>query len=109
MSYSRIPAELRALNQWILWKYVKIPGQEKPTKVPYQINGEKSNVIDPITWNTFDNCISVVEKYSGLGLVFSIYDEYSGIDLDYNITPDILATQLKIFNEFDSYSEISPS
>src|SRR5712672_3238565 len=107
MSYSRIPAELRALNQWILWKYETI--NDKITKVPYQLNGAKANVSDPITWNNFDNIISRINSYSGAGFVFCSSDCYSGIDLDYNITPDVLATQLKIFNEFDSYSEISPS
>jgi len=100
MSYDKIPAELRSLKQWVLWD---------KDKIPYQINGRKADVTDPSTWSTFDDVVKSCDGFNGIGLVFTINDEYSGIDLDYNPDPSIVASQLKIFNEFDSYSEISPS
>jgi len=107
MSYSRIPAELRSLKQWVLWRYELV--NDKQTKVPYQTNGAKADVTNSHTWNYYDNIISLVDEYSGIGLVFSTSDSYTGIDLDYDSDINIIATQLKIFSEFDSYSEISPS
>ncbi len=96
MSYSRIPAELRALKQWVLWD---------KDKIPHQVNGRKADVTDPSTWNTFDNCCRV-GGYNGIGLVFSVDDSYTGIDLD---SGGDATTQLDIFNAMNSYSEISPS
>jgi hypothetical protein len=107
MTYDRIPAELRSLKSWVLWKYELV--NDKQTKVPYQINGAKANVNEPDNWSSFDDVLKLCDRYSGIGFVFSINDEYCGIDLDYNDDAAIIATQLKIFTEFDSYSEHSPS
>jgi len=116
-----IPSELRALNQWCLWKYEDI-GTPKPTKVPYQPNGFKTSVTDKSTWASFNDCFNSYNfgGYDGLGFIFSDSDPYAFIDLDSvkylkdGVTPNPnyqidLDRQLKIFHEFDSYSEISPS
>lgn len=118
--YSNIPAELRAIKQWCLWKFVQIPGK-KPTKVPYQPNGHKCSVTNPENFNYFDDCFNVLAlgSYDGLGFIFT-NTEYSGIDLDDptflddGVTPNPnyqsdLNRQIKIAHEFDSYSEVSPS
>ncbi len=96
MTYERIPAELRALKQWVLWD---------KDKVPHQVNGKKADVTDPNTWTTFDACCCV-DGFNGIGFVFSSDDVYTGIDLD---AGGDAAAQLAIFNAMDSYSEISPS
>ena len=48
-----IPAELRALDQWVVWRYAIRDG--KKTKPPYNARypkrGAKSD--DPTTWSTF--------------------------------------------------------
>lgn len=104
-----VPLELRQLKQWVVWKYEDV-GATKPTKVPYQINGRKASSIDAANWNTFEECFNVLSlgSYNGLGFVFTNTD-YSGIDLDYTENQEDLQRQIKIFNEFDSYSEKSPS
>lgn len=109
-NYSAIPLELRAIPQWIVWRMEDV-GASKPSKVPFNARtGNLSSVTDPSTWSTFEECLSVVENYSGLGFVFTETDVYSFIDLDNtNGDQNALNIQLKIFNEFDSYSEISPS
>lgn len=109
MSFLNIPAELRALRQWCVWRYEDI-GAAKPTKVPYQINGKMANVNEAEMWATFDEVCRVVRNYSGIGFVFTDTDGYSFIDLD-DTLGDIAAydRQIKIFREFDSYSEVSPS
>lgn len=114
--YYNIPLELRALNQWCLWRLEDI-GANKPTKIPYQINGELANVNDPSTWASFEqvlwaksNVRQNVIPYSGIGFVFHSSDPFCFIDLDDNNgDPAILDRHMKIFREFDSYAETSPS
>ena len=109
-SFDKLPAELRALKQWCLWKYVDVGG-EKPTKVPFQPNGEKVSVTDPFSWCTFEQVVRAFYNggFNGIGFVFSDNDPYAFIDLDYTENHDYAARQVKIFNEFNSYSERSPS
>ena len=109
MSYDQIPSELLKLRQWCLWRAEDI-GAAKPTKVPYQINGQLANVNEPSTWATFEEVCAIATNYSGIGFVFSDADCYSFIDLD-DTNGDAIAydRQLKIYREFDSWSEVSPS
>jgi hypothetical protein len=117
--YSNIPAELRQLKNWCLWKFIQTEGR-KPTKVPYTPAGHKCSVTNPENFSSFDECFNVlaIGHYDGLGFIFT-GTEYSGIDLD---DPTFLADgspnpnyqsdlnrQIKIAHEFDSYSEVSPS
>src|SRR5258705_6502299 len=115
--FENIPEELKALNQWCVWRYEDI-GAKKPTKVPYQVNGKLASVNEPATWSSFEAVIKV-DCYDGIGFIFSDNDPYTFIDLD---DPSVLSNgdsnpnyqtdldrQIKIFREFDSYAEISPS
>lgn len=131
---NNIPHELREWNQWIVWRLEEKPGTTKPTKVPYiaRPNAGKASVTDPNTWVSFEDvlkapltCQSIVpwdyEKecpskpvsetgFSGVGFVFTVADPFTGIDLD-DTHGDVESyeRQLKIFHEFNSYSELSPS
>lgn len=97
-SYANIPEELRLLSQWTCWK---------GDKVPYQPNGKLLHVDDPNTWSSFDACAATG---LGIGFIFSVDDPYCFIDLDDTEGDKIaLERQIKISNEFNSYSEISPS
>ena len=100
---------MRALKQWCLWRFEDI-GAAKPTKVPYQINGALANVNEASTWATFEEVVDLSSNYSGIGFVFSNSDPYTFIDLD-DTNGDQIAydRQLKIYREFDSWSEVSPS
>jgi hypothetical protein len=107
--YYNIPEELRQLKQFVLWRYEDI-GAAKPTKVPYSVSGEMANVNNPDTWTTFDGALASRFSYSGIGFVFSENDPYTFIDLDDPLgDPTVTERQLKIFREFDSYAEVSPS
>lgn len=110
MSYSDIPAELRLLPQWCYWKYVIKQGSEKPTKVPFQPNGLKAAVDDPNTFSTFEKVTGHINGFDGIGFIFTANDPFCFIDLD-NPKGNQIAVdrQVKIFQEFNSYSEISPS
>ncbi len=118
-TFNAIPFELRQYKNWILWKY-EDKGGKKPTKVPYQKNGNHASVNNPSTWCSFDDAISLHNSglYDGIGFVFT-NTPYSGIDLDDCSTledgtpnPNMaidLNRQIEVFNHFDSYSERSPS
>lgn len=105
---NNIPLELQNLNQWVCWRYEDV-GAAKPTKVPYHPNGNHASVSDPSTWASFKACCEALDRFDGIGFVFTENDPYCFIDLD--ATSDWLALerQHKIFREFDTYSERSPS
>ena len=116
-NYSAIPEELKAVPQWICWQLEDI-GASKPTKIPYDAKtGKLAATDDPGTWTTFEkaveafnNSLNTSNPYSGIGFVFSKADNYSFIDLD-DTNGDTVAydRQLRVYKEFDSYSEVSPS
>src|SRR5450759_541178 len=95
-----IPAELKALKIWAVWKPQIIKSISKPGKLPlsWQINkatGENevkpASCDDPDTWMTFEDALSLLKsarKYKGLrndkNIISSIsvadiiFDEYLG-------------------------------
>lgn len=108
MSYDNIPQELKLLRQWCCWRLEDI-GAAKPTKVPYTVKGQLASVTDPNTWSTFEEAITASINFSGIGLVLTDNDPYAFIDLDDTHSDQAAQDrQLKVYREFDSYSEISP-
>lgn len=109
-NFSAIPAELRELRQWCLWKY-EDKGSGKPTKVPYSYNGNLASVTNPASWCDFDTAFNVYNMggYDGLGFIFTENDPYAFIDLDHTTDKADYERQLRVNREFDSYSEVSPS
>lgn len=113
MSFNDIPQELRLYNQWCLWRNETI--NEKLTKVPYQLNGNKLDTTNPQHCASFDAVVNYKIKlnghsgFDGIGFIFSSFDPYCGIDLDYTDDPQKFERQQKIYTNFNSYSELSPS
>lgn len=112
VDHARVPAALRALDQWILWKVENRNGE--PTKVPYSTDGPMAKSNDPSTWAPFNAAVGVYQQggYSGIGFVFSAPDEFCGIDLDGCRDPETGEWSdwaRKIINEFATYTEMSPS
>jgi len=107
-----IPHGLRELNQWCLWKSV-VDDRGRPTKHPYQLNGELAKSNDPSTWVSFaDAMASLTDDYSGIGFVFSEGDEFCGIDLDGCRNPEtgeVAAWAKEVIMNLDTYAEVSPS
>ena len=111
---NNIPIELKAYDQWIVWRYEDL-SSKKPTKVPYSaVTGKRASVTEASTWTTFDTAANVLlqdsERYNGLGFVLTDSDPFAFIDLD-DTGSDKKAfdRQVAIFNEFESYAEKSPS
>ncbi|MCK5611127.1 hypothetical protein KAR91_55150, partial [Candidatus Pacearchaeota archaeon] len=120
--FNNIPAELRELPNFVLWRYELVDG--KSTKVPYNPhNCKKALPNNPATWGSLDQCLSVLSSsgMSGIGFVMTAEVGYTCIDLDdpYELNPDgtpkhsnpeeLQAKQIAIAKAFDSYSEVSPS
>ena len=104
-----IPDELKIRPQWVKWRLEKRGGNL--TKVPYTPGTErKASSTDLMTWGTFEEAIEVLDRYDGVGFVFSSADPYTGIDLDDCVeqkTGVIKQWALEIVRYFDSYSELS--
>ena len=110
-----IPAELRALPQWVCWRYETRKGKE--TKIPINASsGYEADCTDRSQFSAFEAALSRFEKLKnldGVGFVFSDQDPFVGIDLD-----DCIDTSNGSFSDLAknvlerfpfSYAEISPS
>ena len=114
-----IPAELRGLPQWVVWRWEKRDGRW--SKPPRQATNPSryAKSTDPGTWGTADQALAAYWRKSnrhrdadGVGFVLSPDDPYAGIDLDHVRDPDtgkIEPWALDIVRNLDSYSEVSPS
>ncbi|WP_191559218.1 phage/plasmid primase, P4 family [Metabacillus idriensis] len=108
--FENIPAELKNTPQWIVWRAEDREG--KPTKVPYQVNGEMAQSNNKRTWSTFHTAVkSYSEKdFHGIGFMFSKDDPFVGIDIDHCVADEKLNDfSNEILNLVDSYAEFSPS
>ncbi len=113
MQFNNIPQEMRLFPQWVVWRF-EDTDSAKPTKVPYSANnGRLASVSDPNTWATFDqacHAASTSNWYDGIGFVLTEADPFAFIDLDDTKGDQTaLDRQIKIYNEFDSFAERSPS
>ncbi len=110
---NNIPQEMRIFRQWVVWRYEDTDGP-KPTKVPYSaLTGRLASVTEPGTWASFDeaaHCLTKSGMYDGLGFVLTDNDPFAFIDLDDTKGDQgALDRQIKVYNEFDSFAERSPS
>ncbi len=108
-----IPGQLKALEQWVLWRRETRKGG-KPTKVPYSAHGGMGKSNDPSTWASFERALDTYQRgdYDGLGFVFCKGDGLTGVDLDhctgYGGPNEAAAEILKHFADC-AYIERSPS
>jgi len=110
VSVSAIPAELRALPQWVRYKLVS--DEPKPRKIPVRPSDpDCASSTDPATWGTFEDALSQVGQHGTCGVGFVFSEDYFGMDLDGCLTeegiPDAKAAAL--VEGFATYTEISPS
>lgn len=102
--------ELKQQKRWVCWKLTKVPGRDKPTKVPYMPNGRKAENDDPATWSTYADCMAVVSQFSGVGCVLG--DGVFGVDIDECcdvITGKFTPESREIVIALDTYAEYSHS
>lgn len=98
-----IPAELRALPNWVLWRHEERNGNK--TKVPYTTSGRHASVNDSNTWNTYERVSAILRTgiCDGIGFCFT-GSGFAGVDFDIDDSDSI-----KIVEWLDSYTERSPS
>jgi putative DNA primase/helicase len=128
---TRIPAELKAYPQWVLWRGVdkveKKTGEIKLNKVPYNPHAlTKASSTDVQTWGSFAQAVTALPnalqsweqddpqayRGGGLGYVFAPDDPFCGIDLDHCRHPKTGALEpwaQQILDTLASYTEITPS
>jgi putative DNA primase/helicase len=112
--FCRVPQELKACPQWVVWKLEPRHGQDNPTKVPYNARtSKKADSTNRATWETFDTARACYDRggFTGVGFVLDREDEFVGIDLDGCVHPngEIAEWAGKIIERLDSYTELSPS
>lgn len=105
MQIKNIPAELRALPQWV----------GRRGKVPLNpLTGKGAKAGEPSTWGTFEQAMIGVElgTFDGIGFEFATGGGIVGIDLDHVVNPQTGEVQpwaLEIVQKMSSYTEYSPS
>ena len=78
--YDSIPYELKELDQWCCFKIEEVENGRK-TKRPYNpLNNNMAKSNDKTTWVSFDDAVSNLNGYDGIGFFF--VEPYVGIDLD---------------------------
>jgi putative DNA primase/helicase len=110
-----IPAELKAIDQWVVWRFCWLEDRQKWDKPPLQSHGGNlANTTNPKTWSTFDAAMRAYETrlVDGIGFVFAKKNRLVGIDLDHcrNVETGIIEPwALKIIHSFRTYAELSCS
>lgn len=115
VSWKSVPEELRAINRWVCWRFVK---KKKPdgsinwAKVPFTVTGQHASSTNPKTWASYDDVEQayVLDDFDGIGLVLG--DDVQGIDLDDvrdPVTGELLPIAQEVLDKVEGYAEISPS
>lgn len=121
--FEEFPDELRALKQWVMWRYVWKDEQKAWAKVPMQPDGTAASTTDPTTWSTFDSVVLAFNQrvgyFSGIGFVFTRESGYVGIDIDEAVEwTEIDGVKCPVFGDWikrtiakigETYVEYSPS
>ena len=115
---SGVPRELQELKQWLVWRLVQMPEEDKPRKVPHYVsggprNGRQNSPQDKARFATFDHALAALARggYDGLGLAMAPEAGLVGVDLDKCIAEDGSRSALaqEILGAVDTFAEISPS
>jgi putative DNA primase/helicase len=109
-----LPALIRGLPNWVVWRFVQRPNRPKPDKMPFQAlaPAQVASHSNKSHWTDFEMALRCLEQggFEGLGFVFSKEANITGIDLDGVIENGVLHPEAAhLVNLFDSYTEVSPS
>lgn len=110
IKFDNIPPEMKAVNNWVCWKFQKRGG--KNTKIPYNPKtGGMAKSNSPETWASFDTAVNAFSGGSYDGIGFELGNSpFVGIDIDHCIKDGQLSKESeKIISGFKSYTELSPS
>lgn len=81
--YSRIPQEMRQVNNWICWRAEPDPKSHSGIKkLPVNpLTGRNASTNNPDTWSSFSDAVNAAPRFSGIGFVFA-GSGFFGIDID---------------------------
>lgn len=106
-----IPDELKALPNWVLWRYVTRNGSK--TKIPYAVDGFEADVTNSMRWGTFEEIWQahlIKTGSAGIGFVFTKESGIVGVDIDHVVVGGTFDPDVKKYIDFaGSYTEFSPS
>jgi hypothetical protein len=107
--------DLKALPQWLAWRYGREREDGKRGKVPVNPSTRRNASVEvPTSWGSYQKALACAQEhgYEGVGFVFTADDPYFGMDLDdcrEKGTGEIHPAALKIVEELGAYTEVSPS
>jgi hypothetical protein len=108
-AFAEVPAELRELPRWIVWRWGKLDPKtgkrKKPPYCPGDLRRHASST-DPTTWGTFEQVVELLDRGKADGIGYAAAPPYVFIDLDEELSE---ADRGAIMVALDSYSERSPS
>jgi len=111
-----IPTELRAIPQWVSWRWKYVLDKGKPwTKPPVNPRtGGAASVTDAASWGTFDDALAGMRRFDlpGIGLVLTPDLAIVGGDGDACVDPatgEPDAEARAVLTEAATYAERSPS
>lgn len=114
-----IPAELKALPQWVCWRWYRKPdrqtGKRTWSKLPVNARTTRPAESDnPETWATFQEAWKRYDRQRDRydGISFMITDPYTGVDLDEARdarTGDLDPWAAELLAELGTYAEVSPT
>ena len=112
VSPDNIPQEVKALPQWVVWRYEFIKG--KWIKPPFRADsGFNASSTNPATWADFNTALASYQKsgWDGIGFALTREQQIIGIDLDHCIDENkaIAPWAQTIIKGLNSYTEVSPS
>lgn len=106
-SYERVPQELRARFQWVVWR------PEADRKVPVNVKTlGNAGVTWPDTWASFEDALDTAARYQfGLGFVLTADDPYTCVDLDNCVGEkgEVSDKTRAILDLLSGWVELSPS
>jgi putative DNA primase/helicase len=112
-----IPADLKALPRWVMWRYAFDAHRNKWTKIPHVARlteNRKASTSDPDTWAPFPIARVCYENgnFDGIGFVLCLNDRLVGVDLDHCIDPqtgEVEQWAVDLMRKMPGYWECSPS
>lgn len=108
--FDNIPPEMKAVNNWVCWKFQKRNGRK--TKIPYNPKtGGMAKSNNPKTWASYETAVNALSggTYDGIGFELGS-SPFVGIDIDHCIEGGAVNKEAqKIIDDFTGYVELSPS
>lgn len=101
--FEQIPVAMRKYRQFICWRL-----EGGGSKIPYNpLTGKLASVSNSATWVSFEEAVASAPAYSGIGFVLTRADPFFCIDLDKTEDRAELERQIKVYQDFDSWTERS--